>query len=257
MGKKSRRANRRQRKNNSPSQPNHRSRGTEDFLHFSDEVENFARALLNVQTAQWAYEESAHDVDLPMPLREILSVDIQTLLGPLEEMEWAYSYIEADGPTPAKTARGANWTAPIIPGILSHLAEIAGDSDLPFREQANQNGLKDREITERKNLEATAHCPRGAECKVRRVTWPGRDLGPACWRHVTDDEKTELSLIYDSAVTELECRGCHASPGKQCTEDTPRMTRIDGYYSPIRSFNKRKVHRVRLSDYAETLAGQR
>lgn len=229
----------------------------EDFRQFSEAVENFARALLNVQTAQWAYEEASHDVDLPTPLREVLSGDLQTLLGSLEEMEWAYSYIDADGLTPAQTARGANWTAPVTPGLLSHLAETADNSDLPFREQAEQNGRKDRENSERKRLEATAQCPRGTDCKTRLVTWPGRDLGPACWRHVTDDEKAELSRIYDSAVTELECRGCHASSGTSCTEDTPRMTRIDGYYSPIRSFNKRKVHRVRLSDYAETLTPSR
>jgi hypothetical protein len=167
-------------------------------------------------------------------------------------MEAAYSYIANEGLVPAETKNGVNWIPPIPPGVLAHLASLATAGDETFRNQAAQNIAKHQRVEAQRKADADAYCLHANTCRNRRVTWPGRSHGPACWRHVTEDEKIELSSLYDHAIETLSCRACHAVSDEPCVEGTLE-TRIDGYYSPIRSFNKRKLHKVRLDDYAQTL----
>jgi hypothetical protein len=226
--------------------------GYEQFLKYSITVERLATALADTQEARWLYAQAAHDIEPPEILEEVLITDPQHLLEGLQEMGAAYSYIANAGRVPAETKNGVNWIPPIPPGVLAHLASLATAGDETFRNQAEQNIAKHQGVETQKKAEADAYCLHGSTCRNRRVTWPGRSHGPACWRHVTEDEKIELSALYDRAIQTLSCRACYAAIDDPCVEGTLE-TRINGYYSPIRSFNKRKMHKVRLDDYAETL----
>ncbi|MDN6148846.1 MAG: hypothetical protein L0I94_08415 [Yaniella sp.] len=254
MGKKSRRVNRRERpkRDNGVTQPSsNQAVGYEEFLKYSRSIKMLAAALEDAQEARWQYVQVAHDVDPPDILEDVL-INPEGLLQGLEEMELMYSYIANKGRVPAETKNGANWIPPLPPGVIAHLAGLATDGDETFRIQAAQNEAKHQKFEAQKNAEADTSCLQGNNCKNRRVTWPGKSLGPACWLHVTEEEKIELSSLYDQAVQELPCRACHTAIGEPCDEEAS-VTRIDGYYSPIRSFNKRKLHKVRLDDYARTL----
>ena len=85
---------------------------------------NLAGALIKAQEARWKYDQSTHDIDPPAVLDDALTVEVQILLEGLEAMEWAYSYVENDGPVPAETRNGANWRTPVPPELLAHL-EVA------------------------------------------------------------------------------------------------------------------------------------
>lgn len=255
MGKKSRRVNRRERPKriHGDTQPlSSEVQGYEQFLKYSKTVERLATALADAQEARRQYDQVAHDIDPPDILEDVLITDPRNLLHSVQEMETAYSYIANEGRVPAETKNGANWIPPIPTGVLAHLASLATAGDETFRNQAAQNLAKHQRIETQRKTEADAYCLHGNTCRNRRVTWPGRSQGPACWRHVTEAEKIELSELYDHAVQTLSCRACHAAIGEPCAEGTLE-TRIDGYYSPVRSFNKRKLHKVRLDDYAQTL----
>jgi len=227
------------------------ARGYESFLDYSRAVQKLVTALENAQEARWDYEQVAHDIDPPEFLDEVLATNPESLLYGLQEMEAAYAYIANGGPVAAETKKGANWIPPIPPGVLAHLATLATPADETFRNQAAQNIVKHQQFEVQREAGAEP-CLHGNTCKTRRVTWPGRSQGPACWRHITEDDKLELSALYDQAVQTLSCRACHAALGEPCLEEG-LTSRVDGYYSPIRSFNKRKVHKVRLDDYAWTL----
>jgi len=226
-------------------------RGYENFLEYSRAVQKLVRALENTQEARGEYEQVAHDIDPPELLEEALATNTESLLHGLQEMDAAYAYIANEGRVVAETKKGANWIPPIPPGVLAHLAALATPGDETFRNQAAQNKMKHQQF-EVQRAAGAEPCLHGNTCKTRRVTWPGRSQGPACWRHITEDEKFELSALYDQAVQTLSCRACHAAIGEPCLQEA-LTTRVDGYYSPIRSFNKRKVHKVRLDDYACTL----
>ena len=254
MGKKSKRPGRQDRSRRGSRQPDTADvvTGAAAFDQLMTEFNIFAPAYERFRQAWLNYENSAHDVEAPELIGDIAAIDSGRLRQHLEHTRASFDVIRSGVPVKSTTPGGKNWIPPVGLGFLMWLVENADEGGLSFREQAAQNiALHERHEKQKQRAEA-AVCSRGNNCKVRCVTWPGRESGPACWRHVTADEKSELSEIYDQAVETLECRGCLAAPGKQCREDSPQMQTVDGYFPRIRSFNSRKVHLVRLMDFADS-----
>ncbi|RSZ61318.1 hypothetical protein EAH68_13730 [Corynebacterium hylobatis] len=236
-----------------------RARGATEFLDLAQAYLSVATGLLELEEAVERYQGSSPDLELPEFATQ-MGYPMESALHDIDVYQEAYDAIENDLPVAAavnfvhKTV--ASWTTPMPMWLLYDLASQADSRSLPFRDQADQHAAAEqtRKQHNRGSDENKILCGRptkaGGACASRAVTWPGKTRGPACSRHLTEQEADELEQLYLRAVDTQPCRGCQADPGARCTSQPSRQRRVDGYYSGWRSMGRRKVHAVRLSDFA-------
>lgn len=183
--------------------------------------------------------------DLELPTTEAMTDARESLRAELASALEVMRLIDSGVSVAATTPRGNFWTTPLTINQAFRLMEQASPDSLGFRIQADSNYAKHVARSYRQHAAASSTCGRGNNCQTRTVTWPGRTRGPACWRHLTPEEREELTKLYDLAVENRPCEACQSSPGEPCDENAEPKN-IDGWFSPIRQFNKRSVHLIRL-----------
>jgi hypothetical protein len=69
----------------------------------------------------------------------------------------------------------------------------------------------------------------------------------ACSVHLDEDEKEDLTRIWDQVVAGFDCPGWAATAGQECNEDS--LVLVDGFYPTPKAFNGRNVHTSACVDY--------
>ncbi|SFR71711.1 hypothetical protein SAMN04488591_3115 [Microbacterium azadirachtae] len=199
------------------------------------------------------YFDGARLMQLP-PLLASLS-DVEEIRGELQDMRDARAIIQADIPVSGTSEHGIRWKTERSPRSIIWHAGHAAEGDPGYRRQLSNNREAEANFQRQQELEAATICGHGQGCRSRRVFWPGVDQqdSPACYRHLTPTASAVLADLYDSAVAKQECRGCLAAAGNPCKEEGRDIRAVDGRWPNIRSFKKRRVHQVRLSDFGRWL----
>ncbi|MDO4144199.1 hypothetical protein [Clavibacter michiganensis] len=168
------------------------------------------------------------------------------------EVSFAEQVLTANWLVPELTARGKRWTDELTPRDLIEQVRAGGNREgRPYGQQLEANRAIEAAVRAKLDAVAQVLCGRGNACQVHVVTLPRDAPGPACWRHLTADEKTSIGALYAQAVTEHACLGCSALPGEPCdTSDSATLEPIDGRWPRVRSFLGQKIHKNRLDALA-------
>lgn len=241
------------------------SNGAETFLPQRclavehQELHSAAKILIEALTeyvcAADSYEHSNPMISLPghvhlaRRLASSVAPEIADLFDAIFEAE--------SNPTVASTNSGGYaWTPPLTPRQLRYLiarAESTDEEANPLSEQANLNLKSWRRFEARRTA---TYCDRSEACRLRVVTWPGRNHGPACWRHLTESERTILTELYEKTMILVACKTCAADFGEFCFQDQSNLRTVGGFRSPARTFNKCTLHLSRIDDFADRYLDQ-
>ncbi|MBF4625786.1 hypothetical protein [Clavibacter sp. VKM Ac-2872] len=167
-------------------------------------------------------------------------------------MSFAEKILTADWLVPELTPRGKRWTDELAPRELIEQVRAGGNNEgKPYAQQLDENRATEAAVRAILDAVAQAPCGRGDDCQVHVVTLPRDAPGPACWRHLTTDEKTSIGALYAQAVMEHTCLDCGALLGEPCdTSDSARLEPIDGRWPRVCSFLGQKIHKNRLDELA-------
>ncbi|ALD14425.1 hypothetical protein GW571_14765 (plasmid) [Clavibacter capsici] len=168
------------------------------------------------------------------------------------EVSFAEEILTANWLVPELTPRGKRWTDELTPRDLIEQVRAGGNREgRPYAQQLDENRATEAAVRAKLDAVAQVLCGRGNDCQVHVVTLPQDAPGPACWRHLTTDEKASIGALYARAVTEHACLGCSAPPGEPCdTSDSAKLEPIDGRWPRVRSFLGQKIHKNRLDELA-------
>lgn len=220
------------------------TRAVDDF----DDVLDAARALLRAtEKIEFAVTSYGGAIALPQEISHA-SNNAPALRVEMEWLVAAVQLVRSGAPVSRRDERGKLWTRPLTPAGVAMQASLGAEGDGGYLAQLAEVLEAERSRKSSIDAELGVKCGRNNGCANQKVYWPG--LGhagaPACWTHVTADERTALESIYDSARDLYPCPGCGAGPGRACSEDAARLVLVNGRWPKVKSFSKRRVHTVRL-----------
>ncbi|TKV28559.1 hypothetical protein FDK12_07835 [Arthrobacter sp. NamB2] len=170
--------------------------------------------------------------------------------------EWrrAIDLVETNPRVAERSSRGRAWRDPLDPGGLHYFVSLAGPDDLDYRTRLQQAWEREEFRLEAMEEDLAQVCGRatrnGTPCQSLGAYWPGGARKSGCTRHMTPDEKAQLSALWDEVVATIDCPGCVSRAGVACDPD--KMVPVDGFFPTPKSFNGRVVHTPRLNAFASS-----
>lgn len=162
----------------------------DDFDALLEAAERLLDATRGWEAAAIAYSGAIKLTrDLSHASNNVLPIEME-----LDELREAVKIVRSGAPIARRDDRGAIWKAPLTPrGIHLHAA-LAEPDDPDYLTQLADVLAVERARREEIDADLAVKCGRKHGCQNPKVYWPtlGHAEGPACWVHVTAEERAEL-----------------------------------------------------------------
>lgn len=159
------------------------------------------------------------------PGRDFALDEVQRSLSALHEsLQMAYLQVESaavvvdkDQPVDVAYGNGKPWGGPQRPHYVLGLADRAANGTARATTSYRRR-LRDGQLAE--SMDPTCpHTRYGQPCTSERVNRADGTRAAACWPHLTPEQKQEISVERDKAITANACSECGAAAGEKCVRN--------------------------------------